>query len=62
MIGRGLVALGRFHPSRLMISVGLLMIVVAVLRWRRLRSWGRAPLMFDDDPPEFAQPIQIWSA
>ena len=60
MIGRGLVALGLFHPSRLLIAVGMLLIVVAILRWNRLKSWGRAPLMFDDDPPEFAQPIQLW--
>jgi hypothetical protein len=45
-----------------MIAVGVLLIVVAVLRWNRLTSWGQTPLMFDDDPPEFAQPIQIWSA
>jgi hypothetical protein len=59
MIGRGLVSLASFHPSRMMIAVGVLMIAVAVLRWSRLKSWGQTPLMFDDDPPEFAQPIQL---
>jgi hypothetical protein len=62
MIGHGFAALATFHPSRMMIVVGVLMITVAVLRWSRLKSWGRTPLMFDDDPPEFAQPIRIWSA
>jgi hypothetical protein len=60
--GRGLAALASSHPSRMMIAVGVLMIAVSVLRWRRLKSWGQTPLMFDDDPPEIAQPIRIWSA
>ena len=59
MIGRGFASLASFHPSRMMIAVGVLMIAVAVLRWSRLKSWGQTPLMFDDDPPEFAQPIQL---
>jgi len=58
-IGAGLTALGRFHPSRLLIVVGILIMSAAVLRRYRLRSWGRTPLMFDDDPPDFVQPLQL---
>ena len=58
-IGAGLTSLARFHPSRLLIVTGILMMTVALLRRHRLRSWGQAPLMFDDDPPEFAQPLQL---
>jgi len=58
-IGAGLTALGQFHPSRLLIVVGILMMGAAVLRRYRLRSWGQAPLMFDDDPPESVQPLQL---
>ena len=58
-IGAGLTSLARFHPSRLLIVTGLLMMAAALLRRHRLRSWGQAPLMFDDDPPEFAQPLQL---
>ena len=58
-IGAGLTSLARFHPSRLLIVTGILMMAVALLRRHRLRSWGQAPLMFDDDPPEFAQPLQL---
>jgi len=58
-IGAGLASLGRFHPSRLMIVVGILMTVAALLRRYRLRSWGQSPLMFDDDPAEFVQPLQL---
>ncbi len=57
--GRALVAVSRVHPSRFLIVFGFLMMIVAILRWHRLRTWGRFPLMFDDDPPEFAQPIQL---
>ena len=58
-IGRGLAALASSHPSGMLIATGVLMMAVAALRWIRLRSWGQTPLMFDDDPPEFAQPIQL---
>ena len=58
-IGAGMASLGRFHPSRLMIVVGILMTAAALLRRHRLRSWGRTPLMFDDDPAEFVQPLQL---
>ena len=58
-IGAGLTALARFHPSRLLIVVGMLMMGAAALRRYRLRSWGQAPLMFDDDPPDFVQPLQL---
>ena len=58
-IGAGMATLGRFHPSRLMIVVGILMTAAAVLRRHRLRAWGRSPLMFDDDPAEFVQPLQL---
>jgi hypothetical protein len=59
LIGSGLTVLSRFHPSRFLIAAGLLMIAIALLRRHRLRGWGQAPLMFDDDPPEFAQPLQL---
>jgi hypothetical protein len=49
-IGAAMASAGRFHPSRLMIVVGILMTVAALLRRHRLRSWGQSPLMFDDDP------------
>ena len=58
-IGAGLTSLSRFHPSRFLIAAGILMIAVALLRRHRLREWGQSPLMFDDDPPEFAQPLQL---
>ena len=58
-IGAGLAYAGRFHPSRLMIVVGILMTAAALLRRHRLRSWGQSPLMFDDDPAEFVQPLQL---
>jgi len=58
-IGAGLASLGRFHPSRLLIVVGILMTAAALLRRDRLRSWGQSPLMFDDDPAEFVQPLQL---
>jgi hypothetical protein len=58
-IGAGMASLGRFHPSRLMIVVGILMTVAALLRRDRLRTWGQSPLMFDDDPAEFVQPLQL---
>lgn len=58
-IGAGLAELARFHPSRLLLVTGLLMMAVAFIRRHRLRSWGQAPLMFDDDPPEFVQPLQL---
>jgi hypothetical protein len=57
--GRLLIAVSRFHPSGFLVAAGVLLMIVALLRWARLRSWGRAPLMFDDDPPEIAQPIQL---
>jgi hypothetical protein len=59
LIGGGLTALSRFHPSRFLIAAGLLMMVIALLRRHRLREWGQSPLMFDDDPPEMAQPLQL---
>jgi hypothetical protein len=58
-MGAGMAAAGRFHPSRLMIVVGILMTVAALLRRYRLRAWGQSPLMFDDDPAEFVQPLQL---
>jgi hypothetical protein len=58
-IGAAMASAGRFHPSRLMIVVGILMTVAALLRRHRLRSWGQSPLMFDDDPAEFVQPLQL---
>jgi hypothetical protein len=58
-IGAGMAAAGRFHPSRLMIVVGMLLTAAGVLRRHRLRSWGQSPLMFDDDPAEFVQPLQL---
>jgi hypothetical protein len=58
-IGGGLTAASRFHPSRFLVVVGLLLMAVALLRRYRLREWGRVPLMFDDDPPELAQPLQL---
>jgi hypothetical protein len=57
--GAGMATLGRFHPSRLMIVVGILLTAAALLRRHRLRSWGQLPLMFDDDPPESVQPLQL---
>lgn len=58
-IGRGLVAFSRLHPSRFLIVLGLLLVTIALVRLRRLNSWGRTPLMFDDDPPEYAQPLRL---
>jgi hypothetical protein len=58
-IGAGLASVARFHPSRLLVATGILLMAVALLRRYRLRSWGQAPLMFDDDPPEFVQPLQL---
>jgi hypothetical protein len=58
-IGAGMASLGRFHPSRLMIVVGILLTAAALLRRHRLRSWGESPLMFDDDPAEFVQPLRL---
>jgi hypothetical protein len=58
-IGAALTSASRFHPSRFLIVTGLLLMAVALLRRYRLRDWGRAPLMFDDDPPEFAQPLRL---
>jgi hypothetical protein len=58
-IGTGLTAASRFHPSRFLVVTGILLMAVALLRRHRLREWGRAPLMFDDDPPEFTQPLQL---
>jgi hypothetical protein len=52
-------ALARFHPSRLLIVVGILLTAAGLLRRHRLRSWGQSPLMFDDDPAEFVQPLQL---
>ena len=59
LIGSGLTVLSRFHPSRFLIAAGLLMIAIAILRRHRLPEWGQSPLMFDDDPPEMAQPLQL---
>ena len=59
LIGSGLASAGRFHPSRFLIAAGLLMTAIALLRRHRLREWGQSPLMFDDDPPEMAQPLQL---
>jgi hypothetical protein len=58
-IGAGMASAGRFHPSRLMIVVGMLLTAAGLLRRHRLRSWGQSPLMFDDDPAEFVQPLQL---
>lgn len=58
-IGAGLTAASRLHASRFLVVMGILLTAVALLRRFRLREWGRAPLMFDDDPPEFAQPLQL---
>jgi hypothetical protein len=58
-IGAGMAALARFHPSRLLIVVGILLTAAGLLRRHRLRSWGQSPLMFDDDPAEFVQPLQL---
>jgi hypothetical protein len=58
-IGGALAHWSRVHPSRLLVASGLLMAIVASLRMNRLRSWGRAPLMFDDDPPDMVQPLNL---
>jgi hypothetical protein len=58
-IGAGLTASARFHPSRFLMVMGILLMTAALIRRYRLRSWGEAPLMFDDDPPELAQPLQL---
>jgi hypothetical protein len=57
--GRALFAFSRAHPSRFLIALGFLLTAVAAVRRYRLNSWGHAPLMFDDDPPEMAQPIRL---
>jgi hypothetical protein len=59
MIGRGLVAISRAHPSRFVIVLGVLLTITALVRRRRLASWGQTPLMFDDDPAQFAQPLSL---
>jgi hypothetical protein len=58
-IGSGLIRFSRVHPSQFLIACGILLTIVAAVRRHRLRSWGGAPLMFDDDPPEFAQPLSL---
>jgi hypothetical protein len=42
-------------------TAGILMIIVLLLRRTRQRSWGRAPLMFDDDLPDAVQPLRLSS-
>jgi hypothetical protein len=59
IMGRGLVAFSRTHPSRFLIAGGLLLAVLGLLRWRRLNAWGLTPLEFDDDSSEFAQPLNL---
>jgi hypothetical protein len=50
-IGANLIRWSILHPSRTMMSGGLLLAVFAALRRDRLRTWGAHQLEFDDEDP-----------
>jgi hypothetical protein len=47
-------------PTRGLIIIGVLLVVVAVLRWRRRVRWQKTPLMFDDELPSDVQPLRLF--
>jgi hypothetical protein len=58
-LGRVLTTFSRPHPSRFLIALGILLMLLAAVRRSRLASWGNAPLVFDDDPPDTTPPLQL---
>jgi hypothetical protein len=48
--GGGMVAWGSTHPSRFVLTFGVLLTAFSWLRRRRLRARGVAPMEFDDEP------------
>jgi hypothetical protein len=60
-IGAGLVRFVIADPARLVRTAGILAIVVLLLRHVRSHTWGRAPLLFDDELPDAVQPLRLSS-
>ena len=46
-------------PTRGLIIIGVLFVVVAVLRWQRRVRWKNTPLMFDDELPSDVQAFRL---
>jgi hypothetical protein len=46
-------------PTRGLIIIGVLSVVVAILRWRRRVRWQNTPLMFDDELPSDVQVFRL---
>jgi hypothetical protein len=57
LIGAGFVQSARSSPGQAAVVVTVLSVVAWLLRRRRLHTWRRAPLMFEDEFPD--QPLQL---
>jgi len=57
LIGAGFVQSARSSPRQAAVVVTVLSVIAWLLRRRRLHTWRRAPLMFEDEFPD--QPLQL---